>query len=170
MNKVFVLFLLFFIGIIQAQELNCTVTVNAKSLSNGNLPIFKTLEKSAYEFVNKTKWGNNVYKPKEKINCSFFIDIKSYDSDQFTASIQVQSSRPIFNSTYQSPVLNFNDKEFSFRYVEFEPLNFNPNSYDSNLISVLAYYCNMIISLDADTFAPQSGTPYYESAAQIVNT
>src|SRR6187402_1747625 len=102
MNKVFVFFLLFVSGITEAQELNCTVTVNAKSLSNSNLQIFKTLEKSVYEFVNKTKWGNNVYKQKEKINCSFFIDVKGYDSDQFSASIQVQSSRPIYNSTYQS--------------------------------------------------------------------
>jgi hypothetical protein len=170
MTKFFAFFLFFFIGIIQAQELNGTVTVNTKKLSNSNLSIFKTLEKSAYEFVNKTKWGNNIYSPKEKISCSFFINIEAYDSDQFTATIQVQSSRPIYNSSYLSPVFNLNDDKFSFRYIEFEPLNFNPNSFDSNLVSVLAYYCNMIIGLDADTFAPQSGTPYYEAAAQIVNT
>src|SRR6478609_619752 len=120
MSKFFLCFLFFFIGITQAQELNGTVTVNAKSLSNGNLPIFKTLEKSVYEFVNKTKWGNNTYNQKEKINCSFFIDIQKYESDQFTATIQVQSSRPVYNSTYLSPVLNFNDQNFSFRYVEYE--------------------------------------------------
>src|SRR6478752_1738393 len=115
MSKFFVCFLFLFFGITQAQELNCTVTVNAKSLSNGNLPIFKTLEKSVYEFVNKSNWGNGVYKQNERINCSFFIDVKAYDSDQFTATIQVQSTRPIYNSTYQSPVLNFNDQNFTFR-------------------------------------------------------
>lgn len=168
MAKIYAFLLFFCIGIAQAQELNCAVTVNAKSLSNSNLSVFKTLEKSVYEFVNKTKWGNNAYRQNEKINCSMFIDIKSYSNDQFTATIQIVSSRPIFDSSYSSPVFNFNDKEFGFKYVEYEPLVFNPNSFDSNLVSVLSYYCNMIIGLDADTFSPMGGTSYYEVAAQIV--
>lgn len=168
MSKILSFILFLFFGLTQAQELNCSVTVNTKTLSTSNQAIFKTLERSIYEFVNKTKWGNLNYKPKEKINCSMFIDVTSYDSDQFNATIQVQSSRPVFNSSYSAPIFNFYDKEFNFRYVEFEPLTFNPNSFDSNLVSVLAYYCYIMIGMDSDSFAPLSGNQYFEAANQIV--
>ena len=169
MRNFFSLFLVFIFGFTQAQQLNCIVNVNADKVGNTNNQIFKTLEKSLSEFVNKTDWTGQTYKQNEKINCSMFITVNSYNSDQFIATIQVQSSRPIFNSTYSSPVLNFNDKDFSFRYVEFENLNFNPTNYESNLVSIMAFYSYMIIGMDADTFSPQGGTKYLELAQDVSN-
>ena len=108
------IFVLFF-GFAQAQQLNCTVKVNAEKVTNANTQIFKTLETAISEFVNKTDWTGEVYKQNERINSSMIINVSGYDSNQFNATIQVQSSRTIFNSTYSSPVFNFNDKDFSFR-------------------------------------------------------
>ena len=169
MNKI-VTFLLFFIfGFTQAQQLNCVVTVDSQRLSVTNQQVFKTLETSISEFVNKTDWTGQVLKQNEKINCSMYITISANSSDQFTATIQVQSSRPIFNSSYSSPVLNYNDKDFNFRYIEFENLIFNPTSFDSNLVSVLAFYSYVILGMDADTFVAESGTPSFETAQNISN-
>ena len=154
---------------IHSQELNCVVKINSQSLTNSNQPIFKTLETSLTDFVNKTRWTNKKLKQNEKIDCTFFINVSSYGSDQFVATLQVSSSRPVFNSSFVSPVLNYNDKDFAFRYVEYENLIFNPNSFDSNLVSVIAYYAYLIIGLDADTFEMNSGKEYYEQAQQLVN-
>lgn len=169
MRNVYSLLLVLAFGIAQAQQLNCTVNVNADKVAVTNKQIFKTLEKSLTEFVNKTDWTGIAYKQEEKINCSMFITVTAYASDQFTATIQVQSSRPIYNSTYSSPVLNFNDKDFSFKYVEFENLTFNPSNFDSNLISVIAFYSYVIIGMDGDTFSKQGGSKYLETAQDVAN-
>ncbi|MBB1194092.1 DUF4835 domain-containing protein [Flavobacterium sp. SOK18b] len=169
MNKI-IPFLLFFIcGIVHSQQLNCTVTVDSQRLSATNQQVFKTLQTSLNEFVNKTDWTGQPMKQVEKINCSMYITILSNSADQFTASIQVQSSRPTFNSTYASPVFNFNDKDFNFRYIEFENLFFNPASFDSNLVSVVSFYSYLILGLDADTFVLESGNPNLEIAQNICN-
>lgn len=169
MNKILSFLLLFPLVLIQAQQLNCTVTVNAQRLSNSNQQVFKTLETSLSEFVNKTDWNNKVYTANEKINCSMYITILSNSADQFTATIQVQSSRPIYNSSYASPVLNFNDKDFSFKYTEFESLNFNANVFESNLVSVISFYTYIILGMDDDTFVLESGNPNFEIAQNIAN-
>jgi hypothetical protein len=169
MNKIFTFFLLLSIGLIQAQQLNCTVTVNSDKLGNANLQVFKTLETSLNEFVNKTDWTGQVLKQNEKVNCSMFVTILSNNSDQFTATLQVQSSRPIYNSSYSSPVLNYNDKDFSFRYTEFENLIFNPTAFESNLVSVISFYSYMILGMDQDTFLAESGNPNFEVAQNIAN-
>ena len=101
--------------------------------------------------------------------CDTNVQVNSYDSNQFTATLQVQSTRPIFNSTYASPIFNYMDNDFSFRYVEFETLQFNPSTFDSNLVSVLAFYSYMIIGFDADTYALMSGNKHYEIAQQIAS-
>ena len=107
MRNIFSLLLVLAFGIVQAQQLNCTVNVNADKAASTNRQIFSTLEKSLTEFVNKTDWTGVTYKQDEKINCSMFITVTAYDSNQFSATIQVQSSRTIYNSTYSSPVLNY---------------------------------------------------------------
>lgn len=170
MNKI-VAFLLLVLtsAFIQAQELNCVVTVNTQNLSNANQQVFKTLQTSLNEFVNQTQWTGKVYKPNEKINCSMFINISSNDSDQFVATIQVQSSRLVYDSSYSAPVVNFNDKDFSFSYTQFQQLIFNPAEFDSNLVSVLSFYSFLIIGMDADTFVPLSGGPYFDIAQNIAN-
>ncbi|MFV8339249.1 DUF4835 family protein [Flavobacterium sp. LB3P21] len=169
MNKIIIFFLLFSFGLSQAQQLNCTVTVDAQKLSVTNQQVFKTLQTSISEFVNKTDWTGQTVKQNEKINCSMYITVSSNNSDQFTATIQVQSSRPIFNSSYSSSVLNYNDKDFNFRYIEFENLIFSPTTFDSNLVSVLAFYSYMILGMDADTFVSESGNSYFEIAQNISN-
>jgi hypothetical protein len=169
MHKIITFLLLLTFGLSQAQQLNCTVTVNAQKLSNANQQVFKTLETSISEFVNKTDWTGQAFKQNEKINCSMYITVSSNSSDQFTATIQVQSSRPVFNSSYASPVLNFNDKDFSFRYTEFENLIFNPTTFDSNLVSVIAFYSYVILGMDSDTFVLESGNPNFEIAQNISN-
>ena len=169
MYKIVTFLVLMTFGLTQAQQLNCTVTVNAQQLSNANLQVFKTLETSISEFVNKTDWTGQSFKQSEKINCSMYITVSTNSADQFTATLQVQSSRPIFNSSYASPVLNYNDKDFSFRYTEFENLIFNPASFDSNLVSVIAFYSYMILGMDADTFVLESGNPNFDIAQNISN-
>jgi hypothetical protein len=154
----------------QAQELNCTVTIDAEQTGQPNLQIFRTLETQLREFVNNTKWTNNEYKNQERIDCNITLVISEYDSDTFTATLQIQSSRPVFQSTYDTPVYNYFDKQVRFNYKEFEPLNFNINSFESNLVSVVAFHVYTIIGLDADTFTLNGGSPYFEIAKQITNT
>ncbi|REG99690.1 type IX secretion system protein PorD [Flavobacterium aquicola] len=165
----FVLFLFLGCGFIQAQQLNCTVTLNTQKVNNANQQVFKTLETAIGEFVNKTDWTGQMLPQKERINCSMYITLSSYGSDQFVANIQVQSSRNIYNSTYSSPVLNINDKDFTFTYTEFENLTYIPTSYGSNLISVLSFYSYIILGMDADTFLPFVGDRYFKEAQNIAN-
>lgn len=169
MRILFSFFTIIFFGFTQAQELNCTVTVNYDKITNANTQVFKTLQNSLNEFVNKTTWTTTVFKQNEKINCSMYITLSSYNATQFSGTLQIQSSRPVYNSSYSSPVLSFNDKDFTFKYTEFENLIFNPATFDSNLVSVIAFYCYMIIGTDADTFSENGGTPYLELAQDVAN-
>lgn len=169
MNKIVALFAFFIFGFTQAQQLNCTVTINTERLPNPNMQVFKTLQTSLSEFVNKTDWTGSVLKQNERINCSMYITLSSNSSDQFTGTIQVQSSRLIYNSTYSSPILNYNDKDFNFRYTEYEPLLFNPATFESNLVSVVSFYSYLILGMDADSFQMGAGNQYLETAQNIAN-
>lgn len=153
-----------------AQELNCTVTIDAEQTGQPNLQVFRTLETQLREFVNNTKWTDREYKNQERIDCNMTLVINQYDGDTFAGTLQIQSSRPVYASTYDTPVYNYYDKQLSFTYKEFEPLNFNINSFGSNLVSVVAFHVYTIIGLDADTFERNGGTPYFEVAKQITNT
>ncbi|CAA9195069.1 type IX secretion system protein PorD [Flavobacterium bizetiae] len=169
MNKIVTLLVFLFFGFTQAQQLNCTVTINTERLPNANQQVFKTLQSSLSEFVNKTDWTGSVLKQNERINCSMYITLSSGGSNQFTGTIQVQSSRLIFNSTYSSPVLNYNDKDFNFQYTEYEPLLFNPSTFESNLVSVVSFYSYIILAMDADTFQMGAGNQYLETAQNIAS-
>jgi hypothetical protein len=169
MTRIIVFLLMFTFGYTQAQELNCTVTINTEKLPNANQQVFKTLQTSLSEFVNQTQWTGQQFKQNEKINCSIYITLSSYESDKYSSTIQVQSSRLVYNSSYSTPVFNFNDKDFSFSYTEFQPLIFNPSEFESNLVSVISFYCHMIIGMDADTFMPLGGNSYLETAQDIAN-
>ena len=160
---------LFFTGFVFAQELNCNLVVYAQLTGNENVQVFKTLEKQLNEFVNNTRWTNKPFALEERIDCSMVININDYDSDTFQASIQVQSVRPVHNSSYVSSVYNFNDKDFNFNYLEYQNLNFNPTQFQSNLISVLSFHIYMILGVDADTFELNGGDEYYAQARDIAN-
>jgi hypothetical protein len=170
MRKIlFVYCLLFSVLIVNSQELNCTLVINAEQTGKQNQQIFKTLERALNDFINKTAWTNKVVSPQERIACGMVITVTDFNVDNFKASIQVQSSRPVFNSSYSSPVFNYNDKNFNFNYVEFQNLLNNPNQFQSNLTSVVSFYAYMILGMDADTFSKNGGTEYYTQAKNILN-
>ncbi|MEO2053206.1 MAG: DUF4835 family protein [Allomuricauda sp.] len=166
-NVLFVLFLLVFTAL-PAQELNCVVTVNSDQVGQTNQQIFRTLERSLNDFVNKNKWTNRVYRENERVNARMFITVTQYESDRFEANIQIQSTRPVFNTTYESPIFNYKDDSFNFLYQEFQPLVYNPNNFDSNLVAVISYYVYIILGLDADTFSLEGGNDFYRQAQNIV--
>lgn len=166
------LFVLLLIGAstIQAQELNCTFSIDAVQTGQSNQQIFRTLERQLTEFINNTNWTNKEYKNQERIDCNMTLIISEYDGDNFSGTLQIGSSRPIYNSTYDSPIYNYNDRQISFDYKEFEPLNFNLNQYESNLVSIVAYHVYTLIGLDAATFELNGGDYYFSIAKQIVGT
>ena len=169
MRKLLFLFLLLFsVSVVKSQELNCLVTVNFNQVQGSNTQVFKTLEKSLTEFINQTKWTNKEVKPEERIDCAMTIIISSRDANTFNATIQVQSTRPVFGSTYASPILNIKDNDFSFKYNEFDPLIYNKNSFDSNLISTIVFYTNVILGADADTFKKNGGETYLKEAQNVM--
>lgn len=168
MRKLFLLFMLLLaFSNLKAQDLDCTVTINDSQIAGSNKQVFKTLQKSITEFINKTEWTGRETEPHERIKCAFTIIVTTRQNNNFKASIQVQSSRPVFNSTYLSPVLNIRDNDFSFRYNEFDPLIYNPNSFDSNLVSTLVFYVNIILGIDADTFSEFGGEKSLKEAQNI---
>jgi len=169
MRNLFLLFAFLCTTVGFSQELNCTVNVIAQQTGNENNVVFKTLEKQLTEFINNTKWTNKNFGAQERINCSMVINVMDYNNDSFSASLQVSSSRPVFNSTYSSPVYNFNDKSFNFQYLEFQNLIFNDSQFESNLISVLSFHVYMILGMDADTFELNGGDDYFEQAQTIAS-
>lgn len=154
---------------VKAQELNCQVSINHAQIQTTDIRVFQTLQTSVHEFMNNRRWTDRVLKTEEKIECSIFINIKSRNGDLYSATIQVQSRRPVFNSSYNSVMLNYLDNDLSFEYVENAPLDFNITSFESNLTSVLAYYAYIIIGFDFDSFGDHAGTPYFNNAQQIIN-
>lgn len=169
MRKVFGLLIFLFLAFaINAQELNCLVTVNSDKISGSNRQIFKTLESSISEFINQKKWTNRTVKPEERINCAINIIVNTRNNNNFEASIQIQSTRPVYGTTYSSPVLNTRDNDFTFKYNEFDPLIFNPTTFDSNLVSTIVYYVYIILGLDADTFALNGGQEELKQAQNVM--
>ena len=164
-----ILLLLFYLSPLKAQELDAQVIINSDLVNQTNQQIFKTLERSLSEFINTQVWSNKEFLNSEKITCSFIFNLSGYSNDQFEATLQVQSQRPVFDSNYDSPTLNFLDKDVVFSYQEFQPLFFNKSSFESNLVSLISFYANIIIGLDADSFELKGGDRFFEQAFQIVN-
>lgn len=170
MRKILVfLYLLFSVYSVKSQELNCTVTVGHDRVNVTNTQIFRTLERALNDFMNSTRWSGQTFNQNEKIDCAMFINITGLNGGAFTGTLQIQSSRPVYGSNFSTPIFNYQDKDFTFNYIEFENLYFNPNSFESNLTAVLAYYANIILGLDGDSFKQNGGEPYYETAHSIVN-
>ncbi|WP_299536418.1 DUF4835 family protein [Ulvibacterium sp.] len=167
-NLLTLLFCAVFFSGVPAQEMNCTVTVNSDQVSQTNQQIFATLERSLTDFINKNKWTNRVYQENERVNAQMFITVTNFENNRFQANIQIQSSRPVFNTSYETPIFNYKDDQFNFEYIEFQPLFFNQNVYESNLVSVISYYVYIILGLDADTFSLEGGTEHYRTAQGIV--
>ncbi|MDO6812215.1 DUF4835 family protein [Tenacibaculum soleae] len=165
---IFSFFIIVSIFTVNSQELNALVVINTDKVQSSNKQVYETLQKSLTEFINDKQWTNKKYKQQEKINCAFTIIVNEQSGNNFKATLQVQSTRPVYNSSYATPVLNINDTNFNFRYNEFDPLNFNPNNYDSKLVSLIAFYAYTIIGVDADTFALKGGTQYLKVAESVM--
>ena len=154
---------------IKAQELNCSVEVNSSQVQGSSKEVFATLQQAIADYMNTTKWTDAQFYANEKIECKFYFTIKSYDeSNVMTGDLQVQSIRPVYNSTYTTTVFNFKDSKLEFSYALNEPLIFSENSMESNLTAILNFYAYLIIALDFDTFSMRGGDIYYEKAANVV--
>ena len=137
MRSILWFFIFLFSQIIYSQELNCKVSINFDQIPGSNRQVFTTLETSISEFVNQKKLTNKTVKAQEKINCAMNIIITKRDNNIFEGSIQIQSTRPVYGTSYETPVLNIRDNDFNFKYNEFDQLIYNPTRFDSNLISTL---------------------------------
>jgi hypothetical protein len=152
------------------QELNFKVTVNADQIQTTDRAVFKDMERAFANFLNTRKWTNDSYASQEKINCTLFLNIKEMPSiGNFTANAQIASARPVYNSNYETVLLNFADREWEFQYIESLPLEYNDNTYISNLTSMLAFYAYIVLGMDYDSFSELGGSPYIQKALIVVN-
>ncbi|MGI9542254.1 MAG: DUF4835 family protein [Cyclobacteriaceae bacterium] len=153
------------------QELNCNVVVNVgPAVETTERRIFQDMETAFYQFLNNTEWTSDVFKNQERINCNLVITIEKMPAvGNFTASVQVQASRPIYGTDYESIILNFADRDWQFQYNESQPLQYNDNAFTNNITSILAFYVYVILGFDYDSFSNLGGTEYFENARQVVN-
>jgi hypothetical protein len=178
MHKIFFLLALFIIAnTVSAQELNARVSVVSNRVGNNvNKNTFQTLQTALNNFLNNRKWSSDTYAPNERIECNFLLNLESTaETNVYKASLTIQAARPVFNSTYLSPIINFKDEDITFKYVEFQQLDFNENRVTgsdelvSNLTAVFAYYANLVIGFDADSFSPRGGDVFFQKSQNIVN-
>ncbi len=165
--------LLYFLLVIcrgYSQELNCNISVSTSKIQGTNKQVFITLQKALSDFMNSTVWTSNVFEMNERIECNFLFNITEEKSTgSYVATLNIQSRRPVYASSYNTVMFNYVDNDIAFDYLENDPLEFSENTYISNLTSILAYYAYIIIGLDYDSFSMQGGTPYFEKAEKIVN-
>ena len=159
-----------------AQELLARVSINASQVgSNVDKKVFQSLQSSLTEFLNTRKWTDDVYQPNEKINCNFLLTVTQADDNVYHGVLTVQAARPVYNSTYVTPLINFRDEQIIFKYVEYQPIEFNENRVSgndglaSNLTAALAFYAYVIIGLDYNSFSLRGGDPYFQKAENIIN-
>jgi len=174
MDKVRILLLLFFSVLnatpLLAQELNANVVVNYQNVQTTETRVFEDMQNAFRQFLNNRKWTDDSFAPEERINCNFVINIEQMPSvGNFEATVQIQSSRPIYGTNYESLMLNFADRDWQFQYTESQPLEFNPNNFTTNISSLLAFYANIILGLDYDSFSELGGQQYFETAQLIVS-
>jgi hypothetical protein len=169
MRKLILVFLLFVAGRLSAQELNCQVSVLTPQIQSSDKRIYNTLQQSIAEFMNNTNWTDDQFLNQERIQCALQITIdERVSNDEFKGSIQVQLSRPVYKSNYDSPVFTMKDNDFSFRYLEYQNIEFNHTGSNTNLAAVLAFYAYIILGIDYDSFSLLGGSPYFKKAQQIV--
>lgn len=154
---------------VEAQELNCKVSINYAQIQGTNTQVFKTLETALKEFINDRKWTTAQYSVAERIACSMNLTVKEYsESGMFKCELVVQSSRPVYDANYNTTLFNFKDVNVGFTYLEFDPLELKDNQLSNNLIAVVAYYAYLIIGLDMDSMAPLGGTEALRAAESVV--
>jgi len=170
MRNFLIVSLLFFANLLNAQELNCRVNVIHNEVKNVDEEIFRTMQKTINEFMNDRVWTNHVFDKQERIEMNIQIKIsQASSSGVFTGSFQIQATRPVYGSTYSSMLFNQIEKDVSFKFLEFEPLEYDNNTFMSNLTSVLAYYTYLILGIDYDTFSSRGGNEFFQKAERVVN-
>ena len=169
MNKINFFLFFFLVQFNYSQDIDCNVIVNSDQINQTNKSIFSNLEKSITTFINSNSWSENIFLNHEKIDLNLLITVTSYSNNKFSANFEFQSLRPVLNSTYQTPLFNFIDKNVEFKYEEFETLIFVENKFQSDLVSILSYYINIIYGIDQDSFVKNSGTFFYMNAQNILN-
>ena len=153
---------------VSAQELRCQVEVNSQKIEGTNKSVFESLQQSINDYMNENRFTTATFSPTEKIDCRLFLTVGEYDGDRIKGDLQVQLSRPVYNSTYTTTVFNFKDNRVEFDYKDGDPLIFNETSQQNNLTAILDYYAYLFLALDFDTFSPEGGQAYYDRAASIV--
>jgi len=157
-------------GCFFAQEFNCMVSVSTPKIEGSDKQIFETLQSAIYEFINNRKWTNYNLKVEERLECTVLLTINErIGTDEFQGNLNLVLRRPILNTAYNSVLLNYVDKGISFRYTEFQPLDYSDGTFTSNLTSILAYYSYIFLGLYFDSFSPYGGTPFFEKAQEVVN-
>jgi hypothetical protein len=169
MRKLVILFILL-ANIGQAQDLNCVVQVRSDNIQASNKEIFDDLQRSISQFINQRKWISDKILQQERINCNIVINITSFNIDQFSAEVNISSSRPVYGTSYNTPIFNHFDQEWHFQYAQFQTLDYQENANINSLTTLLAFYANIIIGLDFDSFYPEGGQQYFNKALQIRNT
>ena len=161
-------FLLSF-GTLQAQELQCDVRVNSNKLQGSDKTIYQNLQTSLYEFINSTKFTDINFRQNEKIECSMLVDVTSREGNYFSAEINLALRRPVYKSNYNTPMFNYIDRKFYFEYTDGQTLDFNPNTYISNITSTIGFYVYLFLGLDFDSFSPNGGDPFFAIAETIAH-
>ena len=169
MNLKALFFVFVFSTLSWGQAVRVTLKVNSDLVDQTNINPFKTLKKAAQDFLNNTKWTSSREMNAAEIDIEMLLTISSFNNNSFAASLQVQSGRLVYNTNYNSPLVNFFDESFGFTYQEFQPFYYDVNRYNNNLISVLSYYINLVIGMEMDSFSHLGGTAYFERARTIAN-
>ena len=152
-----------------AQEINCTVTINSDQIEGSNKQVYATLKTAIEEYMNQNRWTNMSFRDAEKIECSMLIVVNSVADNLYNCQMTLQSRRPVYGTSYTTPILNFRDNNFCFTYQEFDRLDWQQNQFTTNLTAMLAYYCYLIIGHDMDSFQRMGGTPFFQQCESIVN-
>ncbi len=154
---------------VQAQELRCNISVSTQKIQGTNREMFTNMQKDMYEFVNNRRWSSNVFSYDERIEANILITLDEQSGgDEFKGTMQVRVSRPVYNSSYNSVLLNFKDNDVNFKYREFEALEFNESGQNSELVNLLAFYAYIILGLDYDSFSLMGGNEFFNKAENIV--
>ena len=155
---------------LSAQEINCTVTINTDQIEGTNKQVYATLKAGIEEYMNHNRWTNMTFAEHEKIECSMLIIVKTVSDNSYVCEMTLQSRRPVYGTTYTTPLLNFKDNTFNFTYQEYDRLDYQQNQFSTNLTAMLAFYCYLIIGHDLDSYQRLGGTPFFQICEEIVNT
>lgn len=152
-----------------SQEINGNIIINSESVNQTNNSVFINLENSISNFINNSVWSNENYSELEKINLNILFSIISYSNNNYVVNVEFQASRPVLNSSYSTPIFTFLEKNFQFEHIEFEPIIYKDNQFESKLSSLLAFYANIIIGLDHNSYILNSGNNFYNVSKNILN-